>query len=1051
MKLPHFFIERPIFATVLSLVIVLVGMLSYYDLPVAQYPDVVPPTIVVTTSFPGASADVVAKTVATPLEQEINGVENMLYMESQSTADGSLTLTVTFKLGTDLDQAQVLVQNRVAVAVPRLPEEVRRIGVTTNKRSPDLLLVAHLYSPDNSRDELYMSNYAFIRIRDVLARVDGVGEVVLFGAREYSMRIWLDTGRLAELDMIPGDVVEALRSESVQVAAGSLGKPPTDKAVPFQWTVETKGRLSDPEEFAEIVVKTGTDGRLVRVGDVARVELGALDYSMNSYMDLQKASAIGVFQRPGANAISTTDNVLKTLEELSRDFPPGVAYEVVYNPTVFVESSINAVILTIFEASVFVVLVIFLFLQSWRATIIPIAAIPVSLIGTFALMNALGFSLNTLSLFGLVLAIGIVVDDAIVVVENVARKIEQGLDPKEATHKAMDEVGSALIAMGLVLVAVFVPTTFLGGISGQFYRQFALTVAGSTAISVLVSLTLSPAMCALLLKPKRNEHEQAGRLHRMTLGRFFRGFNWLFGKARSGYTRAVGRIIRVSALGLIVYAILVASIYGSFRQVPTGFIPSQDQGYLIVSIRLPEGASLDRTDEVTRRAAQIAQDTPGIVHTVALAGLSGANRIRTSNAAAIFILLDDPAKRGREGLLMPRVLADLRRRLSVIRDGIVVVIPAPPVRGIGTGGGFEMIIQDRGGLGYEALLETTEKMQAEANRTPGLVQVFTTFQTDNPQVFVDIDRVQARMLDVPLPRIFEAMQVYLGSLYVNDFNFLGRTFRVTAQAQARFREDPEDILALRTRSASGAVVPLASVASIRETTSPARILRYNLFPAAELRGDTEPGFSSGEAISAMEDLAAKTLPSGMSFEWTSLAYQEKLAGDLGIYIFVLSVLFVFLFLAAQYESWLLPLAIILIVPLCLLSSIAGVWIRGMENNLLTQIGFVVLVGLAGKNAILIVEFAKQKEDAGLDRFQAVVEACRLRLRPILMTALAFIFGVVPLVTASGPGYEMRQAVGTAVFSGMVGVTFFGLFLTPVFYVVLRKFARKTPKKASDAS
>ncbi|MFH1117381.1 MAG: multidrug efflux RND transporter permease subunit [Pseudomonadota bacterium] len=1051
MKLPHFFIDRPIFATVLSLLIMLLGMLSYYDLPVAQYPDVVPPTIVVTTSFPGASADVVAKTVATPLEQEINGVESMLYMDSQSTSNGNLTLTVTFKLGTDLDQAQVLVQNRVAVAEPRLPEEVRRIGVTTNKRSPDLLLVAHLYSPDNSRDELYMSNYAFIRIRDVLARIDGVGEVVLFGAREYSMRIWLDTGRLAELDMTPGDVVEALRSENVQVAAGTLGKPPTDKAVPFQWTVDARGRLTDPQEFADIVVKSGKDGRLVRVGDVGRVELGALDYSINSYLDGKKASAIGIFQRPEANAITTTEQVLEKLKEVSRDFPPGVEYKVAYNPTAFVESSIKAVTYTLFEAALLVVLVIFVFLQNWRATIIPVLAIPVSLIGTFALMKVLGFSLNSLSLFGLVLAIGIVVDDAIVVVENVERNMEQGLDVKTATHSAMDEVGSALVAMGLVLVAVFVPTAFLGGITGQFYRQFALTVAGSTAISVLVSLTLSPAMCALLLKPKREGPEEGGRVYRMTLGRFFRGFNRLFGKARSGYTHAVDGIVRAGTLGLIIYGVLAVSIYWSFRQVPTGFIPTQDQGYLIVSIRLPEGASLHRTDEVTRRAVEIAQNTPGIKHTIGLAGLSGANRIQSSNAGAVFVFLGDPKKRAEKGLLMPQVLADLRKRLSVIRDGKVVVIPAPPVRGIGTGGGFEMVVQDRSGLGPDALVNAVDKLTAEANRTPGLVQVFTTFQTDSPQVFVDIDRVQARMLNVPLPKIFEAMQVYLGSLYVNDFNFLGRTFRVTAQAQSPFRDEPGDILGLRTRSTTGAVVPLASLVTIRETTAPARIQRYNLFPSADVRGDTKPGFSSGEAISAMEQLARKILPPGTSFEWTSLALQEKLAGNAGIYIFALSVLFVFLALSAQYESWLLPLAIILIVPLCLLFSIAGVWIRGMENNLLTQVGFVVLIGLASKNAILIVEFAKQQEDAGLNRFQAVVEACRLRLRPILMTALAFIFGVIPLVTATGPGYEMRQAVGTAVFSGMVGVTLFGLFLTPVFYVVLRRFGKKTPGGESGAS
>jgi hydrophobe/amphiphile efflux-1 (HAE1) family protein len=1048
MNLPHYFTDRPIFATVLSLFIVLLGALSYVGLPVAQYPDVVPPTIVVNTSFPGASADVVAKTVATPLEQEINGVENMLYMESQSTSQGALTLTVTFKLGTDLGRAQVLVQNRVAVAEPRLPEEVRRIGVTTTKRSPDLLLVIHLYSPDGTYDELYMSNYAFLQIRDVLARVDGVGDVVLFGAREYSMRVWLDTGRLSELNMTAGDVVRALRSENVQVAAGTLGAPPLDKDIPFQWTVNTKGRLRDPAEFADIVVKSEPQGRIVRVKDVARVELGALDYSINSYLDERKASAIGIFQLPGSNAIETTDNVLRTMEELSKRFPPGLRYAAVYNPTVFVEASIRAVIHTLFEATVLVVLVIFLFLQTWRATIIPLVAIPVSLVGTFALMQVLGFSLNTLSLFGLVLAIGIVVDDAIVVVENVERNIEAGMDPKEATHRTMDEVGSALIAMNLVVVAVFVPTAFLGGISGQFYRQFALTVAGSSTISVLVALTLSPAMCALVLKPKTARQGRMAQLRQKTFGWFFRGFNWAFGNAQSGYALAIARITRMSVFVLLIYGGLLGLTYWSFGQIPTGFIPPQDQGYLVVSIRLPEGASLSRTDEVTRRAARIVRETAGVEHAVALAGLSGATRILSTNSAAIFVILQDAKARAKKGLLMPQILATLRKRLAEITEGQIVVVPPPPVRGIGTVGGFQMMIQDRTSQGPQALLNATQDLAARANSSHGLVQVFSTFQTNNPEIFVDIDRTRARKLNVPLPSFFEALQVYLGSLYVNDFNFLGRTFRVTAQAQSRFRDDPEDILRLKTRSSSGAIVPLAAVARISETTSPALISRYNLFPASDLRGDTAPGFSSGQSIATMERLARAVLPQGMAYEWTGLALQEKLAGDVGIYIFFLSVVFVFLALSAQYESWLLPLAIILIVPMCLLSSIAGIAFRGLENNILTQIGFVVLIALAAKNAILIVEFAKQQEDEGLGRFAAVVQACRLRLRPILMTALAFILGVVPLVVAAGPGYEMRQAVGTAVFSGMLGVTLFGLFLTPVFYVALRGLLEWVRKRRS---
>lgn len=1017
-------------------------MLSYVDLPVAQYPDVIPPTIVVDASYPGASAEVLADTVATPLEQEINGVENMLYMESDCTSNGRMRLTVTFELGTDLDQAQVLVQNRVAVAEPRLPEEVRRIGVTTTKRSPDLLLVAHLFSPDNSFDGLYISNYAFLHVKDVLARVEGVGEVRVFGAREYSMRIWLDTDRLAELNLTPGDVVTALRSENVQVAAGNLGAPPQDKDVPFEISVTAKGRLQTPEEFANVVVRSGEEGRLTRVGDVARVELGARDYSSNSYLDEKNAAGLGIFQLPGSNAIDTAHRVLETMKELSRSFPPGLKHVVVYNPTVFVEQSIKAVIYTLFEATLLVVLVIFVFLQTWRATIIPVLAIPVSLIGTFVLMKVIGFSLNNLSLFGLVLAIGIVVDDAIVVVENVERNIEKGLAAKEATHKAMEEVSSALVSIGLVLVAVFVPTAFLGGISGQFYRQFALTIAGSTAISVLVSLTLSPAMCALLLKPKDSTGGWADRVRHMTIGWFFRGFNWVFGNTRSVYVHGVGRLIRMSGVALVCYVGLLGLTVWSFDKVPTGFIPAQDQGYIIVSVDLAEGASLMRTDDVTLRLAKIALDTPGVAHAISIAGLSGATRSNRSNAAAVFVLLEDAFTRAKKSLDMPVVLADLRKRTSHIQEARVVVIPPPPVRGIGTSGGFRMEVQDRSSAGFEALLAATSKLVTAANQETALEQVFTTFRIEAPRIFVDIDRTKARMLNVPLPRVFDALQVYLGSVFVNEFNFLGRTYRVTAQAMPQFRDEASDIRTLRTRSLSGEIVPLGAVASVREDTAPSRIVRYNLFPASDVRGNTAPGFSSGEAIAVMERLAGEILPQGMGFEWTDLALQEKRAGHLAVFVFALSVLFVFLALSAQYESWLLPLAVILVVPMCLLSAIAGVALRGMENNILTQIGFVVLVGLASKNAILIVEFAKQQQDRGLDRFDAVVTACRLRLRPILMTAFAFILGVVPLLVSTGPGYEMRRAVGTAVFSGMLGVTFFALFLTPVFYAVLSRFAKR---------
>ncbi len=1050
MKFSHFFVDRPIFASVLSTVIVLVGILAYFQLPVGQYPEVALPTVVVRASYPGATPEIISKTVATPLEQEINGVEGMLYMESQATSDGALQITITFGLDTDVDQAQVLVQNRVSVAEPRLPPEVRQIGVTTRKASPDLLLVIHLYSPDDSRDQLYIGNYAYLQLRDVLSRIEGVGEVRLFGASEYSMRIWLDVERLAALELTPGEVVRSLREQNVQVAAGVVGQQPLEDAKgAFQVNVNTQGRLREAKEFGEIIIKSGAAGRLVRLSDVARIELGATDYSVRSYMGEKKAVAMVISQRPGSNAIATTQNVLDSMKEMSRRFPPGLEYEAIYNPTAFVEESIDEVFTTLWQAGLLVVLTVFVFLQNWRSTIVPVIAIPISLVGTFAAMHAIGFSLNSLSLFGLVLAIGVVVDDAIVVVENVERLIAEGLSPKQATKQAMDEVGGALVATTLVLIAVFVPTAFIAGISGQFYRQFAITIAVSTAFSTFVSLTLSPALCALLLRPEGAEKNWFGKLIDTTLGWFFKVFNRVFDVTSGWYSAVVSRVLRVSFLVLLAYAGLLGLTYFGFTQVPTGFIPEQDQGYVIIAIELPDGASLDRTDEVTRRVVAAAIDTPGIENAVSFAGFSGATRTNSSNSAAVFPVLADAKDRAGEGLGLDVVLAELRQRMAAIPDAQIFVIPPPPVQGVGTSGGFKMQIQDRSGAGLLALQDVTNQIAMKANQEPGLVQVFSNFKTSTPQIYADVDRTKVRMLDVPINSVFEALQIYLGSTYVNDFNYLGRTYRVTAQAESQFRDEAADIARLRTRSNSGAVVPLGSLVTMKETTAPGRVVRYNLYPAADINGSTLPGYSSGQALAAMERIADETLSAGFGYEWTDLSYQQKAAGNTAIYIFPLCVLFVFLALSAQYESWLLPLAVILIVPMCLLFAIFGVWLRGMDNNILTQIGFVVLVGLACKNAILIVEFAKAEEDKGKNRFEAAVEACRLRLRPILMTAFSFILGVIPLLIATGAGAEMRQALGTAVFSGMLGVTVFGLFLTPVFYVVLRKFG-KSAALVSDA-
>src|SRR5882724_4304400 len=1036
MRLSHFFIDRPIFAAVLAIFITLIGGVAYFTLSVAQYPEIAPPTIVVTASYPGASAEVVSNTVATPLEQEINGVEHMLYMVSQATGDGNLQLTVTFALGTNLDIAQVLVQNRVAVAEPRLPEEVRRIGVTVRKNSPDLMMVIHLSSPDASRDQLYISNYATLQIKDVLARLDGVGDVRVFGARDYAMRIWLDPERTAERNLTAGEVVAALQAQNVQVAAGVLNQPPVPKPGAFQLNIETLGRLTDPRQFANIIVRTDPDGRVTRIRDIGTVELGAQDYNANGYLDERSAVPLLIFQRPGSNALATADEILSTMKDLAKDFPAGLRYDVVYNPTDFIAQSVEAVKHTIYEAVALVVLVVILFLQTWRASIIPIVAIPVSLIGTFAVLTAFGFSLNNLSLFGLVLAIGIVVDDAIVVVENVERNLRLGMSPKEAAHRTMDEVGGALIAIALVLSAVFIPAAFIPGISGQFFRQFAITIASATIISCLCSLTLSPALCALLFKPHQ-EHAGRGSALTRPITAFFRGFNYGFDKLSAGYGALTGRLLRVAALALVVYAGLIGLTSWQFVRAPTGFIPNQDQGYLITVLQLPPGASLARTDAVVRRTAKILRDTPGVAHAVQFAGFDGATFTNAPNAGAIFSPLLPFQERAAKGLSADVILADMRKRLAEIQDAFIITISPPPVRGIGTAGGFKMMVQDKRGRGLPALETATQDIVSAANQTPGLVGVFSLFNTRTPKIYADIDRVRAEMLEVPANRVFETLQVYLGSAYVNDFNYLGRTYRVTAQADAPFRDEIHDIVNLKTRNDRGQMVPIGSVAQFRDITGPYRLPRYNLYPAAEVQGSTLPGYSTGYALTAMEKLAADRLPDGFGFEWTDLAYQQKLAGNTGLLVFGASIVFVFLVLAAQYESWSLPLAVILIVPMCLLAAVSGLLLRGMDVNILAQVGFVVLVGLAAKNAILIVEFARQGEEEGQNRFDAAVQAARTRLRPILMTSFAFIFGVVPLAIATGAGAEMRQSLGTAVFFGMLGVTGFGLVFTPVFYVVVR--------------
>ncbi len=1038
MRISHFFIDRPIFAAVVSIVIMILGAVSVTRLPIAQYPDIAPPVVNVTGQYPGASAEVVAATVATPLEQQINGVERMLFISSNSTNDGRFSISVTFDIGTNLDIAQVQVQNRVAIAQPRLPADVRNIGVTVAKASPDLMMVVHLLSPDNSRDTLFISNYANVNLVDTLSRIQGIGSITVFGGRDYSMRVWLDPDRLQSLAMTAGDVVTALQGQNVQVAAGILNQPPMKDPGAFQITVQTLGRLADPKQFGEIIVKRSGDA-VVRLKDVARTELAGLDYGVNSYLDKTAAVGLGVFQLPGSNAIDTAQKIKDTMEEISKNFPPGIKYDIIYNPTDYIQQSVNAVVETILEAIVLVVLVVVLFLQTWRAAIIPIVAIPVSLVGTFFIMAMFGFSLNNLSLFGLVLAIGIVVDDAIVVVENVERNIANGLSPREASYRTMEEVGTALIAIALVLTAVFVPSAFITGISGQFYRQFALTIAGATVISLIVSLTLSPALCALLLKPHAETHRSS--LIMWPVHAFFRLFNWSFDKLSSGYSWFVGKIVRFAVIMLVVYVGLIAFGLNEFRKTPIGFIPDQDGGYLITVVQLPPAAALDRTDAVNRRIVDLALTVPGVAHAVSIVGFSGATRVNASNAGAVFIVLKPFEERSRDPAQSAKgIQSALLAKFSAIQEGMVLVVSPPPVRGLGSAGGFRMMVENRSGASSTVLQDAVNAMMGKAAQTPGVMQVFSLFETATPQLFLDIDRVKAEMLGINIPEVFAALQSYLGSIYVNDFNIIGRTYRVTAQADSAYRLTSKDALNIRVRNANGDAVPLGSFTTISDVSGPSRVPRYNLYPAAELDGSAAPGFSQGQAIDIMQKLAAETLPPGFSYEWTDLAFQQIRAGNTAVFAFALGVAFVFLVLAAQFESLTLPLAVILIVPMSLIASITGVILRGMDNNILTQVGFIVLIGLAAKNAILIVEFAEQLEAQGRDRFAAATEAARLRMRPILMTSLAFILGVVPLVWAVGAGAELRQALGTAVFSGMIGVTVFGLIFTPVFYVICRWLA-----------
>jgi multidrug efflux pump len=1122
----HTFIDRPILATVLSIVIVIVGAVALFGLPIAQYPEVAPPSIQVSAIYPGSSAKVASETVATPIEQEINGVENMLYMSSKSTNDGQVYIDVTFKLGTDLNMAQVLVQNRVAIAEAKLPEEVKRQGVTTKKKSPSILLCVNLISPDKSRDQLFLSNYAKIQVKDVLARLEGVGDVTFLGEREYSMRVWLDPEQLAARDMTAGDVIKALQEQNVQVAAGRLGSPPAPPGQDFQLTINTLGRLPTSDEFESIIVKVGDKGQITRVKDVGRAEIGAKNYDVNSYLDGQACITMAVYQLPGSNALATADKVKTSMEELKAAFPPGLEYKIVYDTTIFVNESVHEVYKTLVEAFILVFIVVLIFLQNWRATIIPMIAVPVSLIGTLAVMSMLGFSLNNLSLFGLVLAIGIVVDDAIVVVENVERNMSLGMGPRDASRRAMEEVSGPVIAIALVLSAVFIPTAFISGISGQFYRQFALTIAASTIISAFNSLTLSPALCAIMLKPHPTGHGEGHGHHTAealpragivilfgllgfflltpmlaglfgasvphgghgdapagahgsgaglwgaraaafsigavagfflagiingALGAFFKGFNWFFDRAIAMYGAVVGLLLRTAVIVLLVYGGLMFMTYKGFAAVPVGFIPEQDKGYLVINAQLPDGASLERSEAVIKQLTEIAAKTPGVAHTIGCPGYSVLLSTNLPNIGGMFVVLEPfEERKGKEELSAKAVAANLRKQFGEIQEAVVVAFGAPPIDGLGNTGGFKLQVQDRGSAGSAELQQAVDGLAAAGNGDPRLAGLFSSFRSSQPQLYVELNRSQAKMQGVSITDIFQTLQAYLGSAYVNDFTFENRNWQVNVQAEAKYRLRQEDIGKLKVRNRDGKMVPLSALLSVQDYAGPAIVNRYNMYPSAEINGNTAPGVSSGQAITIMDSLSTTDLPGGFGKEWTELTLQQitAAADPKNKFVFPLAVVFVFLVLAAQYESWSIPMSIILIVPMCLLSAIVGVYGVGSDNNIFTQIGLVVLIGLAAKNAILIVEFAKQLEDQGKERTDATLEACRLRLRPILMTSLAFGLGVVPLVTGKGAGAEMRFALGIAVLSGIIGVTAFGIFFTPVFYSVIRWLtARKSPPPA----
>ena len=1048
MSFPRFFIDRPIFAIVLSVLMMIGGIVAFFHLPLSEYPAVTPPTVQVTASYPGANPQVIAETVAAPLEQVITGVEGMLYMTSQSATDGRMILTATFAQGTNADMAQIQVQNRVSRALPRLPEEVQRLGVVTQKTSPDILMVVHLLSPDQRYDPLYISNYAYLQVRDELSRLPGINDVLVWGAGEYSMRLWLDPDLIAARGLTAGDVIAAVREQNVQVAAGSVGQSP-DSTAAFQVTVNTLGRLTDEEQFGDIIIRTGDNGQVTRLRDVARIEMGADAYALRSLLDGEPAVALQIIQSPGANALDVAQSVRDTMQRLQTNFPEGLVSRIAYDPTVFVRASLESVAITLMEAILLVVIVVVVFLRNWRASLIPLMAVPVSIIGTFAVMHLMGFSLNTLSLFGLVLSIGIVVDDAIVVVENVERHIENGEEPMQAARRAMGEVTGPIIAITSVLAAVFIPTAFLSGLQGEFYRQFALTIAISTILSAVNSLTLSPALAGLLLRPRHAAVVHDPRSLRGRATRLLEVLGRPFQRAPQAYGNTVRKVVGRRGVALLAYGGLLALTWFGFNAVPAGFVPMQDKYYLVGIAQLPNAASLERTDAVVRQMSKIALDEPGVESVVAFPGLSVNGFVNVPNAAVMFVMLDPFKERTSADMTAVAIAGRLQAKFASIPDGFLGVFPPPPVPGLGVTGGFKLQVEDRGGVGLEALVQQTQILMTKATESGQVAGLMTSLDVNAPQLNVDIDRTQVKSQGVRLADVFESLQVYLGSLYVNDFNRFGRTYKVTAQADADHRMQAEAIGRLQVRNAAGDMLPLSAFVTVTPSSGPDRVIHYNGYPSADISGGAMPGVSSGQAVALMERLAQEVLPEGVTYEWTDLTYQQKLAGSSALFIFPLCVLLAYLILAAQYNSWLLPLAVLLIVPMCLLSAILGVWLVDGDNNVFVQIGLVVLVGLAAKNAILIVEFARSLEAEGASPLEAVIHACQLRLRPILMTSLAFIAGVVPLVFASGAGAEMRHAMGVAVFAGMLGVTLFGLFLTPVFYVVMRSLALRVQRQGAS--